>query len=237
MSKTARSATGVYEEKHSALNRSFMSVVVLTLLAVALFVVLAVTVSSAVFSSLTGAVLGLLLILMSLLYRNWPTGIRVDETGITFGAIGSRRARAGKRRPTVNHQSWGLFHCPWPSVVTARVATDPAEILRLRKSNEFCTLTNRWGPSRGMQYCSTGVLSAPLMTAALVIEIGGGTTYPDVRNAKFYDNFARRGYFSRWLHPKLSPTWVVPTRHPEALAAALAHWEPARAAQPAGRPD
>lgn len=153
-----------------------------------------------------------------------------DESGITFGAIRSRRAKAGKRHPTVNHQSRGIFHCPWPAVVTVRVAADPVEVQRLKKSPNFYTLNNRWGPPRGMTHCSTGVLSSPFMRAALVIEIGSGTTYPELRNAKFFDNFVRHGYFSRWMHPMLSATWVVPTRRPEALAAALARWKATRMA-------
>jgi hypothetical protein len=30
--------------------------------------------------------------------------------------------------------------------------------------------------------------------AALVIKLGSGTAYPQLRNAKFFDNFLRHGY-------------------------------------------
>ena len=226
-----------YQENHSALNLAFLSCALGAPLALeVVFLVLAVVRSPAWVLAMAGLPFMVpFLMLISLLYRNWPTGIRLDESGITFGAIGSRRAKSGKRHPTVNHQSRGIFRCPWASVVAARVATDPAEIRRLRKSPDFYTLTNRWGPARGMRHCSTGVLSSPFMRAALVIEIGAGTTYPQLRNAKFYNDLPRRRGFSLWLHPKLSATWVVPTRHPEPLAAALARWQAARPAQ-AARP-
>jgi hypothetical protein len=229
-------STVAYEEDHSALNLPFLSCALGAPLALeAVFLVLAVAMSPLWIIAM--AVLPFMmpfLMLTSLLYRNWPTGIRLDESGITLGAIRSRRAQAGKRHPTVNHQSQGIFRCPWPSVVAARVATDPAEIRRLKKSPDFYTLTNRWGPARGMRHCGTGVLSSPFMRAALVIEIGAGTTYPSLRNAKFFSNFIRHGHFSFWLHPELSATWVVPTRRPEPLAAALARWQEARTAQTAG---
>lgn len=236
MEATAQTVTAAYEENHSALNLPFLSCTLVAPLALeVVFLVLAVVMSPLWVIAM--AVLPFMmpfLMLISLLYRNWPTGIRLDESGITFGAIRSRRAKAGKRHPTVNHQSRGIFRCPWTSVVTARVATDPAEIQRLKKSPDLYTLTNHWGPPREMRHCSTGVLSSPFMRAALVIEIGAGTTHPPLRNAKFFDNFVRHGYFSRWLHPKLSATWVVPTRRPELLAAALASWQAMRTAQTGG---
>jgi hypothetical protein len=48
------------------------------------------------------------MIYVSLLYRNWPTGIRIDEPAISIGAI--RSPRAARRTPTVNfhlHQPVG----------------------------------------------------------------------------------------------------------------------------------
>jgi hypothetical protein len=62
--------------------------------------------------------------------------------------------------------------------------------------------------------------------AALVIDVDSlAATSPEIRPARYYSNF-KNGRFSRLIHPQLSPTWVVPTRHPEALSAALqsVHW-------------
>jgi hypothetical protein len=62
----------------------------------------------------------------TMVYRNWPTGIRLDQAAVSVGAVGS--ARAGRRTPTVTHQSRGLFTCPWWAVQGIRVVTDPAEL-------------------------------------------------------------------------------------------------------------
>lgn len=110
------------------------------------------------------------MIASGLLYRNWPTGLRVNESGISIGAIGS--VRADRRKPTVTHQSWGLFTCPWPAVQSARVVTDRDELRQLKTSSRYYTLTNRWGTKKGMNhFCNIGVLAAPLMRAALVVEV------------------------------------------------------------------
>ena len=109
------------------------------------------------------------LIWTTLVYRNWPTGIRFDASAISIGAIGS--ARAARRTPTVNHQSRGLFTCPWPAVESVRIVTDRAELRRMKNSPSFYTFTNRWGGKAGMSHCNIGVLAAPFMRAALVIDV------------------------------------------------------------------
>jgi hypothetical protein len=58
---------------------------------VAICVVLGVTVSP---QCVPFVLFGLFLVPISLLYRNWPTGIRVDEKGISIGAIGSAQGRS-----------------------------------------------------------------------------------------------------------------------------------------------
>jgi hypothetical protein len=124
-------------------------------------------------------------------------------------------------RPTVNHQSRGLFTCPWPAVRSVRVVTDRDELRRMNASPRYYTLTNRWGNKGRMDRCNTGVLSSPFMRAALVIEVDlFKVTASRIRPARYYSNF-KYGRFSYLVHPELSPTWVVPTRHPQALSAAL----------------
>jgi hypothetical protein len=159
------------------------------------------------------------MILSGLLYRNWPTGIRVDEAGISIGAV--RSARAACRKPTVSHQSWGLFTCPWQAVQGVRIVTDSGELRRMNASPQYYTLTNRWGNKARTDRCNTGVLISPFMRAALVIEVDPfEVTASQVRPARFYSSF-KDGRFSHLVRPQLSPSWVVPTRHPEALSAAL----------------
>ncbi len=161
---------------------------------------------------------------ISLLYRNWPTGIRVTGSAISVGAVSS--ARAVRRAPTVFHQSRGLYVCPWSAVVGVRVVTDRAELRRLRRSPLYQTFTDRYGGRRlsggsCISHCNIGVLVSPCMRAALVVSVHpAGVTVPPVRPARLYSN-GLDGHFSRLVEPRMSPTWVVPTRHPEALSAAL----------------
>ena len=208
-----------YHEGHSALNGRFLALALLAPAAgLAACVVLAVTVSPAWAAGIgVMAVLGLML--AGLLYRNWPTGIRIDESGISAGAVGA--AGAAGRTPTVNHQAWGRFTCPWPAALAVRVVTDPAQVRELRTAPQYDTMNNRWAARRAMRHCNVGVLSSPWMAAALVIDIRpGAVTTPQVRPARFYGNFMG-GSLSRLLQPVPSPTWVIPTRHPDAVRQAL----------------
>jgi hypothetical protein len=103
-----------------------------------------------------------------------------------------------------------------------RVVTDRNELRQLKTSPRYYTLTNRWGTKKGMSHvCNIGVLASPLMRAALVVEVDPfAVTTSEIRPARYYSNF-KDGDFSHLIKPQLSSTWVVPTRHPEALGAAL----------------
>jgi hypothetical protein len=157
------------------------------------------------------------LVAVGFLYRNWPTGIRIDDTGITVGAI--RSHRAASRKPTVYHQSWGVYTCPWAAASNTRVITDPGELRSLIRHHY--TFNNRWGGTRAMTHCDIGVLIAPFMRAALVVDVFpphvSGTT---VRPSRIFTNFSD-GRLSRKIPPRMSPTWVIPTRQPQALGEAL----------------
>ncbi len=159
----------------------------------------------------------------ALLYRNWPTGIRIDAGGVSIGAVGSARARA--RRPTVTHQNWGLFTCAWPDIRYVTVVTDPARIREIKKSPPYWTLSNRWGKPREMTRCMAGVLTAPFMTAALVVRVGheeAGVSIPELRSALFFANYLTAPRFSTRLTADPALEWVVPTRRPDELRAYLA---------------
>jgi hypothetical protein len=212
--------SGGYREAHSALNWPLLTCGLLGPAAgVAICVVLGVTVSPQWFPWVLFVLFGLFLVPISLLYRNWPTGIRVDETGISIGAIGS--AQAVLSRPNVNRQSWGLYTCPWSGLEGVRLVTDRTELRQMKNSPSYYTLTNRWGGKSGMTHCNIGVLASPFMHAALIIEVNPLTvTASQIRPARYYSNF-KDGSFSHLIHPQLSAAWVVPTRRPEALRAAL----------------
>lgn len=210
-----------YREAHSALNVRLLTCGLFVPVAIEVaFVVLGVVVNPAWF-----ILMGLLpffvpvMTYTGLLYRNWPTGIRIDEEGIRIGAVGS--PRAARRKPTINHQSWGLFTCPWQAAESMRVVTDRAELRELQRSPRYFTFNNRWGGKAAMSHCNIGVLASPFMRAALVIHIDPfGVASPGIRPARYYSNF-KNGRFSRLIPPQLSSTWIVPTRHPEALRRAL----------------
>jgi hypothetical protein len=208
-----------YLEARSALNGGMLAYGLVPAAAEAGCLLIGVVANLPWFFVLMGPLFVAVLVGTSLLYRNWPTGIRIDESGISIGAVRSRRA--ARRRPTINHQSWGLFTCPWPAVEGARVVTGRAELRAMRNSPDYYTFTNRWGGKSGMTYCNTGVLASPFMRAALVIDVDPSAVItPEIRPARYYSNF-KDGYFSHLIHPRLSPAWVVPTRHPDAVSAAI----------------
>ena len=209
-----------YLEAHGALNGPFVAC---ALFAPALTEIACLTLGLAFgqpwFFVFMGWLLVPIMISCGLLYRNWPTGVLVDESGISIGAV--RSAQAAARRPTVNHQSWGLYTCPWPAVLGARIVTDRNELRQMKNMPRYHTLTNRWSTKRGMRRCNIGVLASPFMRAALVIEVDpSAVTASEIRPARFYSNYMD-GQFSHLVQPQLSPTWVVPTRHPEVLSTTL----------------
>jgi hypothetical protein len=208
-----------YLEPHSALNRALLTCGLLPLAAEAACLAAGVAARQPWFFVVKAGLLVLVMIGTGLLYRNWPTGIRVEESGISIGAV--RSARAAARRPTVNHQSWGLYTCPWPAVQSVRLVTDRGELKRMKNAAEYYTLTNRWSNKTEMRRCNIGVLASPFMRAALVIEVNpAAVTASEIRPARFFTNY-KDGHLSHLVQPQLSPTWVVPTRRPGALQAVL----------------
>ena len=108
-----------YLEARSALNGRLLTSCLLVPAVIEIAgLILGVTLDQPWFFVIVGSMLVPIMICAGLLYRNWPTGIRIDGSGITIGAV--RSARAARRRPTVNHQSWGLYTCPWLSEALKR---------------------------------------------------------------------------------------------------------------------
>jgi len=156
------------------------------------------------------------LIGVALLYRNWPTAIRLDDAGVHIGAL-----RSARRTPTVTHQNWGLFSCPWSGVGALTVVTDPAELRRIRTAPEYWTLSNRWGKPQAMTRCMLGVLTAPFMRAALLVEVDPAQArVPETRAATFFPNRGDRPLRTT-VTPVPGTVWVAPTRHPDRLRRAL----------------
>ena len=208
-----------YLEAHSALNGRLLAYGLLPPAAAVICLILGVATGQSLLFDGLGVLIALTLVSVGLLYRSWPTGVRIAESGISIGAV--RSAGAARRRPTVNHQSWGLYTCPWPAVLSVRIVTDRDELRQIKNSPQYYTLTNRWTNKLGMRRCNIGVLASPFMRSALVVEVNPfRVTASEVRPARFFTNY-KDGHLSHLVQPQLSPTWVVPTRHPEALRAAL----------------
>lgn len=223
MSAAGPGQSATYQEGHSALNGPLLATGLFgPAAAIVVCAVLGVTINAQWFIGVFVVLFGLGLVPITMVYRNWPTGMRIDESGISIGAVGSRRAT--QRNPTVSHQSWGVFTVPWTAVEDVRVVTGPAEVRDLKTSPRYYTLNNRWGPKNAMAHCNIGVLTPPFVRAALVIDVDlGAVAATPIRPARFYSN-GKSSQFSRLLGPELSPTWVVPTRHPARLGQALEAW-------------
>jgi hypothetical protein len=215
--------TVTYREPRSALNLPFLlASLVIPVAVLAVLVVVTIATPNGIPAALTGPAIVLVLVGSALAYRCWPTGIKVDKHGIAIGAVTTPERDLKWRKPTVYHQAWGVYSCPWQSVHNARVVTNKTELRELAKSPAYYTLTNRWGARSAMTRCQIGVLTAPFMRAALVVDVyPSGITATEVRPGKAYS--VARGYLPRLIRPELSPTWVVPTRKPEELEHALAH--------------
>jgi hypothetical protein len=215
-----------YHEPRSALSLPFLLSSVVGPVAV-LAVLVAVTVATrynGIPEALTGPAVVAVLVGSALAYRCWPTGIKIDESGIAIGAVTTPEREMKWRHPTVYHQAWGVYSCSWESVSHARVVTERAELRAIAKSPAYYTFTNRWGPRPAMTRCMIGVLTAPFMRAALVVDVlPSGVTATEVRPGKAYS--VSRSYYSRVVRPELSLTWVAPTRRPEALAQALKRYQ------------
>lgn len=144
-----------------------------------------------------------------------PIGIRVDGDGIQIGGVRGRdrRRRQGKwppRKPFhVGSQGRVVFTCPWPGVRQFYLITDTRELKPLYRD-----LSQYMKGSGGLR-SPLGFLRVFFMRSALVIT--NNPVYATSDPADFRSNWMQYG--KRRGVP--SPTWLVPTRNPEALRTAL----------------
>ena len=90
-----------YLEAHSALNGPLLACGLLAPAAAEIAcLVLGVVLRQPWFFVTMGWFVVPIMIWTTLVYRNWPTGIRFDGSAISIGAIGSARATRGIRRST-----------------------------------------------------------------------------------------------------------------------------------------
>jgi hypothetical protein len=233
----------VYAEDRSALNWPLMWVGLLSSVAGALAVAaclwwaLALAQPGALFLAEFPALWSFVWIWQ--LWSNWPTGIRIDTAGIQIGAVrdGRQDPQVPRTVRSVLSQRHEVFACPWAAVRGIAV-TDRAGLRGLREREPSAHARRRpsriayrvgyynvagWpGNTPTLRPRTAGIrlgwLSAPLMRAALVIYVApGGARFPQLESVN--------GWPYRSEYPVVglrSRVWLVPTRHPEALRAALA---------------
>jgi hypothetical protein len=218
-----------YVERHCAFNRRFVAwfLVVPNAMLVLLLLLGFLSHLWAVAAPLLGIVGYLALITWTMVYRNWPTSIRVDGEGVRIGAAASHRTR----RVSAVHQAWGLFDCPWEAVLGISVVADADGLDRIRHAGALMAPTNRWGKPRNSML-RKGVLTAPFMRAALVVQVDPGrATVPATSASRFYDNRSTvRQYRDAGVE---SAIWIVPTRRPVELRRAVQHSPAFRSVPPA----
>jgi hypothetical protein len=176
------------------------------------------------------------------MWSNWATGIRVDQAGIRIGGVrGFERhgPRLSRRPRLVANQRHEVFTCPW-AAVSALAVTDRADLEGLFERQPS-------GHARGPRPSRTaarigyyqlrgwprnvdnvaprrprtigfrlGWLSAPFMrTGLVVVVVPDKVQFPQLRPV--------RGRYGRErFNGTPSTVWLAPTRHPQALRAALA---------------
>lgn len=201
-----------YAEDRCALNWRLLAAGLYAPVAViALFVVtLATPLSRAWVVPLLGimALVGAWVVFGQVLPYVWPTGIRLDTEGIRLGGVRWAERHPGRTRSkaTVPHQYGQVFTCSW----------DGVQRIGLTRNRKAIRVLVR-GAAHGRRPTPLGNLAAPFMRAALVICVEQDhATLPRISRARgpLSVNWSSPGYHQ--------PLWVVPTRRPAELEAALA---------------
>ena len=115
-----------------------------------------------------------------------------------------------ERSAIVPRQYSQVFSYPWEGVVRVGVITDRAG-LKVMNRHAY----------RGRKPTPLGNLAVPFMRAALVTLVGEDQAHtPRIRPATgiLWSGGPAGGYYAEGFR---QPLWVVPTRHPKALEAAL----------------
>jgi hypothetical protein len=211
-SPSAAALQTYYGEDYCALNlRLLLAGLFAPLGAVAVFVLM---LALRVYSAWAGPVVAIIVLVGvwavfgQMLPYVWPAGIRLDTEGIRIGGVRWAKKHPGRTRrsATVPHQYGQVFACSWNGVQRIGVTRNRKAIKVLVR-----------GAAHGRRPTPLGNLAAPFMRAALVAWVERDhDTLPRISPA--------RGLLSaNWSSPGYhQPVWVVPTRHPGALEAALA---------------
>jgi hypothetical protein len=163
-----------------------------------------------------GALAGIWVIIMwiSLIYGLY-VGIRIDTDGIQIGGIRARERRIRQhrwppRKPFhVSGQSRAVFTCPWEGARSLYLVTDREDFRHLRR--DYKLFRKKWKGTRA----PLGSLNGLFTKALLVITHNAIDATSDPAEFR-----ATWGQYAN-IEPVQSPTWIVPTKNPEALRAAL----------------
>ena len=208
----------LYAEDHSGLERRVViQAIVAPLILIAIFIPL-----GPANSSLLAGVLALPAVIaamwtiiseLSLIFL-WPIGIRIDSAGVRIGGLRAweRRQPSGRwppRKPFhVGAQGRAVFTCPWPGVKELYLVRSRDELKQLnRQKSAFRKRTSQLRTPLGYFYASKAGL-------VVVTDPALAGSDPD----RFRANWSQIGH----IKGVISPTWLVPTRHPDELRAALA---------------
>lgn len=203
-----RQVSVFYAEEHSAIRWPYYFYMVFW------GTVLAATIAEAAITrdpnwsfSITAGIVGTLLA-VGFTIQNWPVGIMAGSDGIRIGAV-RRAPKPRGKQPWADYQRWQPLFAPWDAVRRVAVITDAPSLRDARSLRSKQDIIIR-----------VGVLTAPLTKAVLLIEVDPDkVVVPD-----FHEPHTERQHW-RYSHLtpfEVSPVWYVPTRHPEALRAALA---------------
>ena len=200
-----------YAEDHCALNWRFVSAGLLAPVVVIAAIVAAVALDNAASWVLLGVMLLATMTWVAfgqMLPNAWPLGIRLDSDGLRVGGVRWAEQHPGRarRKATVPHQYGQVFACRWDGVQHIGVTRD-------RKAIKTAI---RHAP-HGIRRTPLGNLAVPFMRAAVVILVDlEQCTLPQIGPARgpLSVNWSSPGFHQR--------LWVVPTRHPAELEAALA---------------
>lgn len=220
-----------YAENGSAKDPKRYPVPVTTWTVLGLGIVLA-----AVFGSIGLALLFALALLLigfiqvtSLICR-LPLGIRMDQQGIRIGGVQAAeegRSRVHPRDKPIQGftRAMHVYSCEWEGVQRIKVLTDPRELKAMARGFNGSSREYRgeWWSSLNRAAWAPGRFVDVLTGAALVIEV-------ETTHASFQATRPPKGRLggsvAADIYTSETMKWVIPTRNPQAVKAALAAARP-----------
>lgn len=163
----------------------------------------------------------------------WPLGIRMDEHGVRIGGVHRDERHPGKVRRRDKPlrgftRALHVYACPWPAVRRVAVLSERSDIsLACRRRTP--SANGPWWSASGAEAWAPGKFASPTAKGLLVLEVDPAEAdfqrfRPPRRAAAVMADFG--GYYDLaetfgTRSENKTMVWVIPTRHPERLRAAL----------------